>query len=530
MAEDIQPIFILPEDSRRTSGKNAQIMNIQAARLVADTVKSTLGPKGMDKLLVDSVGEVVVTNDGVTILKEMNIENPSAKMIVEIAKTQENEVGDGTTTAVIIAGELLKNSESLLKKNIHPTIITKGFRLANEKAQELLNEMAVKVSDDETLLNIATTAMTGKGAEYSKEKLANIAVEAVKLVHDNNITNIKLVKTVEGSVDDTELIDGIVFENERVHSSMPSYVENAKITLIDASLEVKITETESKIQISSPLDMQAYINQEENMLKNMVDKIVDSGADVVFCQKGIEDIVQHFLARKGIFAVRRIKKSDMEKLSRATGANIISNIDSLSKKDVGYAGIVEEKKSGNENMVFVKNCKDPGSVTILIKGGTEHVVAEVKRAVEDALGDVASTLKNKKAVAGAGASEIELSRKLIEFANTLSGKEKLAVEAFAKSLEVIPLTLAENAGLNPIDILTSMKVEHDKGNKLTGIDVFSGDIINSWEKGIIEPLKIKTQALSSATEVAIMILRIDDIITAGKPDQRDDVMHGIQRM
>ncbi len=524
---NVQPIFILPEGTQRTTGKNAQSTNIQAAKLVAETVRTTLGPKGMDKMLVDSLGDVTVTNDGVTILDEMNIEHPSAKMIVEVAKTQEDEVGDGTTTAVVFAGELLKNAEDLLERNIHPTVISKGYRLAEKKSQVILNDMATDVSekDDNVLKKIAITAMTGKGAESAKENLSEVTVKAVKQVmeiEEDVISidsgDIKIEKKVGGSVDDTELIKGVVLDKERVNAGMPKTVANAKIVLVDSALEIKNTETDAKIQINDPTQLQGFIEVEEKMLKDMVDKVVASGCNVVFCQKGIDDMAQHFLAKKGIYAARRIKKSDMESLARATGAKIISALDDLSKDDIGNAGTVEEVKVGDEEMTYVKECKNPKSVTILVRGGTEHVVDEIKRAMEDAVGDVGAALKTGKVVGGAGAPEIELAKGLRKYAESLSGREQLAVQAFAESVEIIPRTLAENAGIDPIDILTELKSAHDKKQKWAGIDVFTGKVVESWKKGVIEPLKIKTQAVSSASEVAIMILRIDDVIAGASKE------------
>ncbi len=523
--KDVQPIFILPEDSKRSSGRDAQRNNIMAAKIVAETVRTTLGPKGMDKMLVDSMGDIVVTNDGVTILNEMGIEHPAAKMIVEIAKTQEDEVGDGTTTAVVLAGELLKRAEDLLEQEIHPTVLAKGYRLAAEKSQEILNKISenVEKKDLNILKNIAITAMTGKGAEASKEKLSEIVVKAVtkvieeegkKIIIDSG--NIKLEKKVGASVEDTELIEGVVIDKERVHSAMPKYIKDAKIALIDSAIEIKNTETDAKISITDPEKMQAFLDMEENMLKKMIDKIEKSKANVVFCQKGIDDVAQHFLAKKGIFAARRVKKSDMDQLARATGASIITNLDDLSENDLGKSGLVEEVKVGDESMTYIKDCKEAKSVTILIRGGTEHVIDEVKRAMEDAIGDVIASLRYGKIVAGAGAPEMELAKGLRSFANSLSGREQLAVNSFADSIEVIPRTLAENAGLDPIDVLTALKSEHDKGNKWYGINVFTGKTIDAWKEGVIEPLKIKTQAVSSASEVAVMILRIDDVISSGR--------------
>ena len=521
MNENIQPIFILPEGTTRTTGKKAQRNNIMAAKLVAETVRTTLGPKGMDKMIVDSLGDVTITNDGVTILEEMKIEHPSAKMIVEVAKTQEHEVGDGTTTAVVLAGELLKKAEALLDMNVHPTVLARGYRLAAEKAQHILQNIAVPLSenDTETLKNLAETAMTGKGAEASKEKLSALVIQAVKQVMEKeqdkvlvDTNNIKIEKKVGGSVEDSELVQGIVLDKDRVHPQMPKKVPNAKIALIDSALEIKNTEIDAKIQITDPMQMQSFIDQEEKMLKQMVEKVVRSGATMVCCQKGIDDIAQHFLAKKGILAARRVKKSDMEALAQATGAKIVTNLDDLSAQDLGSAGLVEETKVGNENMIFVKQCSNPKAVTLLIRGGTEHVVDEIKRAIDDAIGDVANALKYGKVVAGAGAPEVELARSLRLYADTLSGREQLAVRAFAEAVEIIPQTLAENAGLDPIDVMAELKAAHEKGQKWAGINVGTGKVMDAWKEGVIEPLKIKTQAISSASEVAVMILRIDDVI------------------
>jgi thermosome len=470
-------------------------------------------------MLVDSMGDVVVTNDGVTILEEMQIEHPAAKMIVEVAKTQENEVGDGTTTAVILAGELLKNAENLLDKEVHPTVIVKGYRLASEKAMEILNKIAedVSIDDEKVLKQIAITAMTGKGAESAKEHLADLAVKAVKQIYDENfdLENVKLEKRVGEGIENSELIKGIVIDKERVHSSMPRRIEKAKVALLDVALEIKNTETEAKIQITDPSQMQAFLEQEERMLRNIADKVIKSGATVVFCQKGIDDLVQHFLSKAGIYAARRVKQSDIEKLSMATGAPILSSLDELNKNELGYAGLVYEQKVGNEDLTYIQDCRNPKAVTLLIRGGTEHVVDEVERAMTDALGDIKAAVKVGKVVAGAGAAEMEVSKELMAYASKLSGREQLAVEAFANAIEVIPRTLAENAGLDPIDMLTDLKAKHDKKEKWAGIDVFSGKVVDAWKANVIEPLKIKTQAVSSASEVAELILRIDDVIAAG---------------
>jgi archaeal chaperonin len=524
MNNQVQPIFIMPENTQRTTGKNAQRMNIEAAKIVAETVRTTLGPKGMDKMLVDSLGDVIITNDGVTILKEMSIEHPTAKMIVEVAKTQEEEVGDGTTSAVIIAGELLKRSEELLDMNIHPTIIAKGYRMASIKAKEILNQMAVKIDekDTKTLKLIASTAMTGKGAESAKELLSEITVNAIQKIISKennkiniNLKNIKIEKKVGAPYSQSELIYGVIIDKEKIHSQMPNKITNAKIALIDSAIEIKGTEIDSKIQINDPSQLQSFLEKEEEMIKKMTNKIIDSGANVVFCQKGIDDIAQHFLAKNGIYAARRVTKSDIENIARATNAKIITQINQLTKNDLGFAGIVEEINVGNENMTYIKDCKNPKSVTILVRGSTEHIVDEIKRAVEDAIGDLGSVLKNGYAVAGAGSCEIELSMQLRKFSESLSGKEQLAVKSFADSCEIIIKTLAENAGLDPIDILTEIKSAHDKGNKWAGINVHSGKVMDAWKNGVIEPLKVKTQAFESASEVAEMILRIDDVISSG---------------
>lgn len=524
-----QPVYILPEGSQRNTGKNAQQLNIAAAKAVAEAVRTTLGPKGMDKMLVDSMGQVIVTNDGVTILKEMNIEHPSAKMIVEIAKTQEDEVGDGTTTAVVLAGELLKKAEGLLEQNIHPTVIAKGYRLAAAKAHEVLKGLAMPImpKDTKELRILADTAMTGKGAENDKAHLSRLAVEAITYVTQTDekgkvlvsLDDVKLETKIGGSVEETELIEGIVIDKERVHSNMPARIEEAKIALIDSALEIKNTETDAKINISDPEKMQAFLDMEENMLKKMVKTITDTEANVVFCQKGVDDLAQHFLAKKGIYVLRRVKRSDMQRLAKATGAKIVTDLKDLSSTDLGKAGLVEEVAVGDEAMTYVRNCKHPKSVTLLVRGSTEHIIDEVKRALEDALGDVAAALKDQRIVAGAGAPEIELARGLRSYADGLSGREQLAVNAFADAIEVIPRTLAENAGLDPIDVLTELKAAHEKGEKWAGINVFDGKVMDAQKEGVLEPLKIKTQAVASAAEVAVMILRIDDVILAGKPEE-----------
>ncbi|ALM76339.1 thermosome subunit beta [Thermococcus barophilus] len=526
-----QPILILPEGTQRYVGKDAQRLNILAARIVAETVRTTLGPKGMDKMLVDSLGDIVITNDGATILDEMDIQHPAAKMMVEVAKTQDKEAGDGTTTAVVIAGELLRKAEELLDQNIHPSIIVKGYTMAAEKAQEILDSIAkdVDVNDEETLLKAAITAITGKAAEEEREYLAKLAVEAVKQVAEKvgdkyhvDIDNIKLEKKEGGSVKDTKLIKGVVIDKERVHPGMPKRVEGAKIALINDAIEVKETETDAEIRITSPEQLQAFLEQEERMLKEMVDKIVATGANVVFCQKGIDDLAQHYLAKAGILAVRRVKKSDMEKLAKATGAKIVTNIRDLTPDDLGYAEVVEERKVAGESMIFVEGCKNPKAVTILIRGGTEHVVDEVERAMEDAIKVVKDIVEDGKIVAGGGASEIELSVKLDEYAKEVGGKEQLAIEAFAEALKVIPRTLAENAGLDPIETLVKVIAAHKEKGPTVGVDVFAGEPADMMERGVIEPVRVKKQAIKSASEAAIMILRIDDVIAAQKLEKEKE--------
>ncbi len=515
------PILVLKEGTQRETGREAQKKNIEVAKAIADAVRTTLGPKGMDKMLVDSLGDIVITNDGATILKEIDVAHPTAKMMVEVAKSQDTEVGDGTTTAVVLAGELLKSAEELLDQNVHPTVITNGYHLAAEKALELLPELGIKVDSDEILKEIAITAMTGKNVSDAKEYLADLAVKAVKSVAEEvngkihvDIDNIKVEKKQGGGITDTELIDGIVLDKEKVHPRMPKRVENAKIALINTGFEVKKTEISAKIQISDPSQIQAFLDQEAEEIRKMVEKVKEVGANVVLCQKAIDDLAQHYMAKYGIYAVRRIKKSDMEKLAKATGAKIVTNLDDLTPEDLGYAEVVEERKIGEDNMTFVTGCKNPKSVSILIRGGTEHVVDEVERALHDALKVVGVAMEDGVAVPGGGATEIELAMKLREYAPSVGGREQLAIEKFADSIEIIPRTLAENAGLDAIDIMMKLKAEHQKGNKYAGVDVFEGKIANMIEKKVIEPLRVKKQALESAKEVATMILRIDDVIAA----------------
>ncbi len=518
---------IISSDSSRTTGKDAQRTNILAAKLVAEIVRTTLGPKGMDKMLVDTAGDITVTNDGVTILSEMEIEHPTAKMIVEIAKTQEQEIGDGTTTAVILAGELLANAEKLLDNKIHPTVIAKGYKLASEKAMEILHTLAEDVHEKD-IKDIAITAMTGKGAEGSKDILAELVQRSIKAVDENHGNkskllkeNIRIEKRTGGSVGDSELINGIVIDKEICHGNMPKYIRNAKIALIDSALEIKSTEIDAKITITDASKMQSFLNMEETQLKTIVDKIASTGANVVFCQRGIDDLVQYFLAKKGIMAARRLRKSDMESIARATGAKIITKLEDLTSSSLGSAENIEEITINDEGMVYITGAKHSKVATILIRGGSEHIIDEIKRALEDAIGDIVSALKNNKIVSGAGAIEIELSKELKKYSTKLKGREQIAVNTFAESLEVIPRTLAENAGLDPIDILADLRNAHEENDKNAGINVFTGKIMNSKKKRVIEPLSIKLQAISSAAEVAIMILRIDDVIASNRKPSQD---------
>ena len=531
-----QQVLILPEGTLRTIGKDAQRTNIAAAKAVADAVRTTLGPKGMDKMLVDTIGDIVITNDGVTILEEMEIEHPAAKMMVEVAKTQNQEVGDGTTTSVILAGELLKKAEELLEQEIHPTVITKGFKIAKDESLKILNQIATPVSlnDYDMLRKIAITSMSGKSVEKASPKLAGLVVEAVKMVAVTtegkvkvDTDNIKREKKHGGSSEETELVKGIVIDKEVVHPGMPKNIREAKIALIDAALEVKETETDAEIRITSPDQMQAFIEQEQKMLREMVEKVDESGANVLFCQKGIDDVAQHFLAKKRILSCRRVKKSDMEALSKATGARIVTNLQDLSAEDLGYARLVEEKKIAGESMTFVRDCKDPKAVTILVRGSTEDVVDEVDRSIEDAVGAVASAVELGKIVAGAGSPEAEIAKRLRKISESFSGREQLAIKAFADAIEVVPRSLAENAGLDPIDILVELRSAHEQGKISFGIDVYNGKIIDSFAAGVIEPLKVKTQAIKSASEAAEMILRIDDVVSASKLSKGGSGMPGM---
>mgnify|MGYP001484566200 FL=1 len=523
------PVVILKEGTKRDSGRKATQNNIAAAKAIAEAVRSTLGPKGMDKMLVDSMGDVVITNDGVTILKEIEVEHPAAKMVVEVAKTQDSECGDGTTTAVILAGELLKNAEELMEKGVHPTAISNGYRRASAESLKLLDKISrpVKSSDVSTLKSIAITSMTGKSSEANADFLADLTVKSVKLVakgrgskSEVDRDDIKIQKKQGGSIADTELVSGIILDKEPVHSGMPKEVSNAKVALIDAPLEIKKTEIESKIQINDPSQIQAFLDQEESTIKKMVDKINKTKANVLICQKGIDDLAQHYLAKNGIMAIRRAKKSDIEALAKATGGRVVSNLDAIGKEDIGFAGLVEVRKIGDDDMTFVTECKNPKAVSILVRGGSEHVVDEIDRNLDDAIGVVSLVVKDGKIVTGGGAAEIELALKLRKFAPRIGGREQMAIESFAQAIEVVPSTLAENAGLDVIDTLMGLRKSHtQKGrNPHAGLDAYSGKVVNMKSRNVVEPLRVKTQALSSATDVATMILRIDDVIASKQPE------------
>ena len=521
-----QPIIVLRESAKDMKGRGAQLNNIAAAKAVAEAVRSTLGPMGMDKMLVDGMGDVVITNDGATILKEIDIEHPAAKMVVEVAKTQDNECGDGTTSAVVLAGELLKKAEDLIEHNVHPTVIANGYKLASVEAIKILNKLGIKTNptDAKTLKSVAMTAMTGKSIGTERNYLADITVKAIKAVAEKNgskyvvdIDNIKIEKKTGGNVSDSELIEGIILDKEKVHPRMPSSVKNAKIALIDSALEIKKTEVDAKIQITDPTQLQSFLDEEEKTLKKKVDLIKKSGANVVFCQKGVDDLVQHYLAKENIFTIRRIKKSDMEKLAMATGGQVVTNLDDLNKKDLGTAGMVEEKKIADSDMTFVTGCKDAKSVSMLIRGATEHIIDESDRALHDALKVTAVAVEDGMVIPGGGTAEIELSMNLTKYGTKIGGREQLAIEAFAKATEIIPWTLAENAGLDSIDILIKLRSEHEgKKQKTAGINLTNGKVVDMKKLNIIEPLRVKTQAIESATEVANMILRIDDVIAGRK--------------
>jgi len=516
------PIFILKEGTQRTRGRTAQSNNIAAAKAVADAVRSTLGPKGMDKMLVDTMGDVVITNDGATILKEMDIEHPAAKMIIEVAKTQEQHCYDGTTSAVVLAGELLKRSEDLIEQNVHPTIICEGFRLAAEHAIGLLDTHGLATEgDDAVLLEVAKTSLTGKSAGAVKAFLADIcvrAVNAVGRVEDGermvDLDDIKVEKRQGGSIRDSTLVDGIILDKERVHAGMPRVMNEARIALINSAIEVKKTEVDAKIQITDPTQLASFLEEEQRHIRGLVDAIVNAGANVVVCQKGIDDLAQHYLAKAGVFAIRRAKKSDMEALSKATGGNVVTNLDDLSEADLGRAARVEERKIGESDMTFVTGCPEAKSVSVLLRGGTEHVVDEIRRAFDDAVGVVAVAWEDGAVLTGGGSVLASISRDLRTYAEGIGGREQMAIEAFATAMEIIPRTLAENAGLDPVTTIIELRKAHADGQRHAGINVYDGGVADMMAANVVEPMRVVEQAIQSATETATMILRIDDVISS----------------
>jgi len=524
-----QPVLILKEGTTRNRGREAQRNNIMAARVIGEVLKTTLGPRGMDKMLIDGLGDITITNDGAAILDEIEVEHPAAKMMVEVAKTQDDMVGDGTTTAVVLAGELMKKAEELLDQNIHPTVIISGYRRALQKAVETIGKIAgpVDMEDRDTLKKVALTSMGSKAVGPARNHLAEIAVDAVKQIVERrgertvaDIDNIQIVKKEGKSLFESELIKGIIVEKEAVHPGMPKRIENARIVLLDCPLEIEKTEISAEIRIRDPTQMKAFLDQETGILRRMVDKIRSSGAKVLFCQKGVDDMAQHFLAELGILAARRVKESDMEKLAKATGARLVTNLDDLKAADLGMAGLVEERKVGEDRLIFVEKCTDPHSVAILIRAGLERMVDEAERAMNDALSVVSDVIETNKIVPGGGAVEVEMAKELRKYAPRVGGREQLAIEAFAEALEIIPKALAINAGLEPIDIIAGLRSSHEKpGGRSMGINLFNGEIDDMFENGVLEPLVVKEQATKSAAESASMILRIDDVIAATKPKE-----------
>jgi archaeal chaperonin len=518
-----QPIIILREGTTREKGKDARENNIMAAIAIADAAKTTLGPKGMDKMLVDSLGDVVITNDGATILKEIDVEHPAAKMIIEVAKSQDQECGDGTTTAVILTGELLKNARTLLEKHIHPTVINEGYKLAADKAIEILTNISlpIKEHDSERLHQISITAMSSKGSMQSKEVLAKVIVDAVTSVSEKingktvvDLDNILIQKQQGATVDATTLVKGIILDKEPVHEGMSKHIKNAKIALINQAFEVKKTEVDARIQIQEPSQFQAFLDEEERMIQKMVDKVSETGANVLICGKGIDDLAQYLFAKKGIYAVRRVKESDMVKISKATGAKLISYTEELSKADLGQAGLVEERKFGDDHFTFITDCKNPKAVSILLRGGTEHVVDELNRAVHDSLSVVKIALEDGKITVGGGAAATEIAMGLRQYAPSIGGRQQMAIDSFSHAIEGIPKILASNAGLDPIDIMLELRNQHKNGKKHAGINVMKGKVDDMLKEEVIEPLQLGIQEIQSASEAATMILRIDDVIAS----------------
>ena len=516
------PVLVLRESALQQKGKDAQHNNIAAAKLVAELVRSSLGPRGLDKMLVDSLGDVTITNDGATILKEIDVQHPAAKMMVEIAKTVDNEVGDGTTSSVVFGGALLARAEDLLKKDVHPSVIIDGYQAAAEKTLEIYAEMAKKIKPDdrETLLKIATTSMQSKLISEDSDVLSKVVVDAILRVatkkaetYSVDLENIKVEKKAGGSITDTQIIKGIVLDKEVVHSGMPTKIEKAKIALVNSALEIEKTEMSSEIRITDPTQMQMFLEEENRMIKTMVDKLHNVGVNVLICQKGIDDIAQHYLAKYGIMAVRRVKESDMIKLGKATGGRVISNLDELTEKDLGTADLAHQKKVESDKWVFIEGCKNPQSVTLLIRGGSQRVIDEVDRSIHDSLMVVKDVIEKPEIVAGGGAPESYAASKLKEWADSFDGREQLAIKKYAEALEIIPLTIAENAGMDPIDTMATLRAKQNQGRKWTGIDARNTKIADMLAIDVVEPLAVKEQIIKSATEAACMILRIDDVIS-----------------
>ncbi len=520
-----QQYMLLPEGSNRLRGRDAQSINIAVGYAVSTAIKTTLGPKGMDKMLMSEYGDVIITNDGATILEEMNVEHPTAKIMVDVAKNQDKEVGDGTTTAVIITGELLKAAGNLIDQSIHPTTIIKGYKMAADKAKDILKKHSTSLSIEEQdkLLKIALISMGSKniGSEDTKKYLGKLAIQAITQVAEKNDKElridhdfIKLEKKEGGSVEDTEFINGVLIDKEVAHPGMPKILKNASIAILDVALEIEKTETDARIEITSPDQMQAFLAQEEKMLKDMVEKIAKTKANAIFVQKGIDDVAQHYLAKAGILAVRRVKKSDLEKLAKATGAKLVTSLDDLTQKDLGFAGNVEEKKIGGEQMVFVEKCKDPKSVTIFVRGSTQQVVNEVERSLNDVIGALSSAVEEGRYVIGGGSIEIDVANELRNYSSEVGGREQLAIQAFADALEIVPKTLAESAGMDPIDTIVQLRNKHKDKSSSVGVDVYRNTIADMEKLGVIEPCKVKEHAISSASETAEIILRIDDMISS----------------
>ena len=519
-----RPVLILKEGSSRSRGRDARRSNMMAAQIISEVLKSTLGPRGMDKMLIDSLGDITITNDGATVLDEIDVQHPAAKMMIEVAKTQDAEVGDGTTTAVILSGELLKKAEDLLDQNIHPSIIISGYRKASEKAIETLEKLAIDVDldDRETLMNLATTSMRSKAVSIARTHLAGIAIDSIKqIIEERNgeiiadVDNVQIVKKEGKSLEETELVRGIIIDKEVVHAGMPKQVSGAKIALVDAALEVEKTEFDAEVRIRSPDAIKAFLDQEAEMLKKMVERVKNSGANVLFCQKGIDDVAQHFLAKEGVLAARRVKKSDMEKLAKATGAKVVSNLADLKESDLGACEVVEERKVGDDKMVFVEGCKDPRAVAVFIRAGLERMIDEAERTMNDALYVISDIAELAKMVPGGGSIEEELSKAVRGYARRVGGREQLAIEAFSEALEVVPKTLAENAGLDVLDTMVALKAAHEKKDGFAmGVNVFGEGIIDMLDQGVVEPMAVKMQAIKSAVEVSSMILRIDDVVAA----------------